>query len=215
MNGSTLTLGLVGLAALAGASRRGSMNAGRPLRVWVVPREVLAEAFREDDGRLNVVRVAGLAGRGLRMLDVQDILRDRIEDSGDEEGELDRLHRELSEVASFFDGMTFPLTVYRGILLSGRSQAKLLEEQVGEHWTPNRGIALRFARGEHDASERSRRKGDVPMLLTGQISSPGQIDWRQTFSLYLGYSVEHFPGGIDPQQQVYSSAVKLLKAQEV
>ena len=72
----------------------------------------------------------------------------------------------------------------------------------GHHW-------------QHDASERAKRAGDVPTLLTGQISSPLEVDWRDTFALYLGYSVEDFPGGIDPQEQIYSHKVTLLKTQEV
>ena len=219
MNGSTLTLGLTAaLAAGAALSRRGSPNSSsraKGLHVLVMPRDIFEEAFRDEDEDRNVIRVAGLPGRGLQMRDVQEILRDRIEDSGDEEAELDRLHRELGAVARFFDGLTFPLTVYRGVLLSGPAQAKLFRQKIGAHWTPNRQIALRFARGQHDASERAKRAGDVPTLLTGQISSPLEVNWRDTFALYLGYSVEDFPGGIDPQEQIYSHKVTLLKTQEV
>ena len=213
MNGSTLALGLVGALAGAAALRRGSLNT--KLRVSVVPREVFEEAFREEEGHLNVICVAGLPGRGLLMLDVQDMLRDRIEDSGDEEAVLDHLYGQLREVARFFDGLTFPLTVYRGVLLSGPAQTTLNRQQIGRHWTPSPHIALRFARGEHDASERQRRAGDVPTLLTGQISSPLKVDWRVTFAQYLGYSLEDFPGGVEPQEEIWSQNVSLVKAQEI
>lgn len=214
-NGAGLVLGLVGALSLAGAPRRGSPNDTQGVRVSVVPRDVFGEAFREGDEDRSVVRISGLAGRGLLMLDVQDILRDRIEDSGDEEGELDRMHRQLGEVARFFDGLTFPLKVYRGVLLSGAAQSALDRQKIGVHWTPNRQIAMRFARGQHDASERPRRSGDAPTLLTGQISSPLKVDWRDTFAHYLAYSVADFPGGIDPQEQIYTQSVTLLKTQTV
>jgi len=215
MNGAPLALGFAGLLVGASAlSRQGGRNASVTLRVDALSRDVLEESYREGIEDLIVVQVQGRR-QGLLMLDVQDILRDRIEDSGDEDGEIDRLHRELHEVANFFDGLIFPLTVYRGVLLSGPAQAKLDRKKLGDHWTPDREVALRFARGQHDGSDRSRKSGDVPVLLVGQILSPRDVDWRKTFALYFAYSVEFFHGGVDPERQIQSSAVSLIRAQEV
>lgn len=212
MNGAPLVFGLTAALAAAGAlSRRGSQNTPSGLQVSVLPRTAFRKAFRDEDGHVNVIQVSGLRGHGLMMLDVQDILNDRIEESGDEEAELDRLHRELVAAARFFDGLSFPLTVYRGVLLSGPAKSALRRQEIGSHWTPNREIALRFARGQHDASESSRRATDVPTLLTGQISSPLQVNWRTTFAFYLGYGLP----GVDPQEQIHSDKVSLLKTQEV
>jgi hypothetical protein len=101
---------------------------------------------------------------------------------------LDSVHRDLSTMASYFCDLSFPLAVYRGMLVHFDDRVRL----QGDSWTPNRAIAEAFAVGTHNASEvtlAGLQGRGRSVLLVGTLPSPAHVDWRQTLALFSDYSL--------------------------
>ena len=185
--------------------------------VRVIARSVLARAWRsyarardkdEDPVLLAHTALIGVAHdaareinprRALLLLDLYNWIDDHVGEEMDEEGltravatreVLDRVHRDLVDMADYFNDLSFPLSVYRGMLVATRDVVRL----QGASWTPNRAVAEGFATGSHDASEVTHAGlggNGRSVLLEGTIRSPLDVDWRQTLSLFHGYSLAY------------------------
>jgi hypothetical protein len=78
--------------------------------------------------------------------------------------------------------LRFPLTVYRGLRLKPDEETdfhRLGKGGEGDHWSRSRRAAIDFAKG----SSPSARKFGAPILVTGQIVSPDDVDWQSTVDL--------------------------------
>ena len=137
-----------------------------------------------------------------------------------EEAEADRLGRtdpagwvaermsiRLAATADFFTGLSFPLTVYRGLSLAEGDQPRLRDP--GWHWTPDRAIAESFAAGTHHASTKGPNR--QPILLRAVIESYNDVDWRESIQNYFRFSSE---GGPTAERQITIPS-GLVKAQVV
>lgn len=193
--------------------RETTVSAKAPFAVRVIARSVLtrtwgayarARAAGIDPIVLAHVPLVGVArgreiepGKALLLLDMYNWIDDHVEEDMEDNGlthaaatrgVLDLLHRDLVEVADYFNRLAFPLVVYRGMLVAPGTVVRA----QGMSWTPNRVIAEAFATGSHDASEVTHAglggRGRS-VLLTATVPSPAYVNWRDTFSLFHGYSL--------------------------
>lgn len=181
-----------------------------PLVVRTISRTALGTAWRAYDragSRAWEIPLVGVAdrrnpraidwSRAMLFTDMHDWVFEQVEEAMDEEGltraaatreVLGRLRGDLVDIADYFSDLSFPLAVYRGILVPVGGVVR----PQGESWTTNRTIAEMFATGSHDASEATHAglggRGRS-VLLTGTIASPASVDWRQTLALFRGYSL--------------------------
>ena len=131
------------------------------------------------DGRSSKCREAGDAMNLLReyirtLLTEADIHGTRVDMYFGTGGDSD-LYDELTS-------LRFPLTVYRGLRLKPGEEIdvrRLGGGGEGDHWSRSRRAAVDFAKG---FSSSARKFGD-PTLITGQIVSPGDVDWQSTVDL--------------------------------
>ena len=213
MNTALITLGLLGTAAVAGSlqtdgrtaqgARNGAADTHR-IQIQVIPLPALVTAWQKRKKNGTATPVFGIAQgasihpkEALLLEDVEDRVNDAIEEGIDEQGlsrkasteeVIDRLHADLSDMKTYFERLSFPLSVYRGLLVTPGTAVRA----QGESWTPNRAIAEAFANGAHDASEvtRAGMGGQGQSILLGAtIPSAADVDWRETFSLFLRYSL--------------------------
>ena len=87
-----------------------------------------------------------------------------------------------SDLYDELTSLRFPLTVYRGLRLKSGEEIdvrRLGSGGEGDHWSRSRRAAVDFAKG---FSSSARKFGD-PTLITGQIVSPGDVDWQSTVDL--------------------------------
>jgi hypothetical protein len=183
--------------------------------VHIVSLKELARIWRDREGGatgdlLAWVEVNLGAGPSYREGIPIDDLLDRMGDWAWGESDaiaVERCHEELVLLATHFNRLRFPLTVYRGLEVHPKTLVNMQES--GDHWTPNRAIALAFAEGRHQSSHRERTgdDGGEPVLLSGTISGPHAIRWRETFNGYFDYTVDHAGDPEVAEQQVATSLV--------
>jgi hypothetical protein len=184
--------------------------------VHVVSLRELATLWRNREGGASGALVAWVeialgAGPPYREgIPIDDVL-DRMSDWAWGESDaiaVERCHEELVLLAKHFNRLSFPLTVYRGLEVHPRTIVDV--QEPGDHWTPNRAVALAFATGRHQSSHRERTgdRGGEPVLLSGTISGPHAIRWRETFNGYFDYTVDHADDPEVAEQQVATSLVR-------
>jgi len=214
VNGRDLTLGIVAGLAVAGLARSAHGSRSVPL-VVPVDLETLKAIYlswRDGSGGFEkdacVFRVAGRPvlpfgymaqavedhGMWSESMNLHTARRDREEHwalTPYEKEELSSmLHPALLDAAGFFNALSFPLPVYRGLRNDGRDirGADIRLQDAGKHWTPNRVIAQRFASGRHYAAAQAQGDRITSAVLAGVIASPGDIDWVNTLVGYLQYT---------------------------
>lgn len=169
---------------------------------------------REDEASGNLVAWVEIslgAGSSYREgIPIDDVL-DRMRDWADGESDavaVERCHEDLVLLAKHFNRLRFPLTVYRGLQVNPKKIVDV--QEPGDHWTPNRAVAIAFAEGRHQASHRQRTGDDSgePVLLSGTISGPHAVRWRETFNGYFGYTVDNADDPEVAEQQVATSLVR-------
>ena len=210
MNGRDLTLGLVAGLAVAGLARsRGSRSVPLVAPVDLETLKAIYLSWRDGSGGFEkdacVFRVNGgpVLPFGQMSLAISDncTWHDLLGSArgSEEPGELTRyeqeelktrLHRALLDAADFFNALSFPLPVYRGLRNDGRDArgAGIRLQDAGKHWTPNRVIAQRFASGQHNAAAQAQGDRITSAVLAGVIASPEDIDWVNTLIGYLRYT---------------------------
>lgn len=94
-------------------------------------------------------------------------------------------HPKMVRLSETLNRLKFPLTVYRGLRL--RPGDNINPNRIHGHWTWNRKVAVRFAKGSNPSAQRFR--GD-PVLLEGVIRSPADIDWKSTIDLNIEFPNE-------------------------
>lgn len=119
----------------------------------------------------------------------------------------ERMNARLAATADFFAGLSFPLTVYRGLSLAEGDEPRL--KDPGWHWTPDRAIAESFAAGTHHASTRGPDR--QPILLRAVIESYNDVNWGESIQNYFRFSSE---GGPTAERQITIPS-DLVKAQVV
>ena len=87
--------------------------------------------------------------------------------------------------SDLFDELTslrFPLTVYRGLRLKPNEEidlGRLGAGGEGDHWSRSRRASINFAKGFSS----SARQWGKPVLVSGQVASPEDVDWQSTVDL--------------------------------
>lgn len=119
----------------------------------------------------------------------------------------ERMNTRLAATADFFAGLSFPLTVYRGLSLAEGDEPRL--KDPGWHWTPDRAIAASFAAGTHHASTKGPDR--QPILLRAVIESYNDVNWEESIQNYFRFSSE---GGPTAERQITIPS-DLVKAQVV
>lgn len=183
--------------------------------VHIVSLPDLARIWRDREGGATGDLVAWVevdlgAGPSYREGIPVDDLLDRMRDWAWGESDaiaVERCHEELVLLAKHFNRLRFPLTVYRGLEVYPKTIVDVQES--GDHWTPNRAVALAFAEGRHQSSHRERTgdDGGEPVLLSGTISGPHAVRWRETFNGYFDYTVDHAGDPEVAEEQVATSLV--------
>ena len=102
---------------------------------------------------------------------------------------------QVQAMADLFSSCVFPVQVYRGIrvpLFLSLTDAEVVA-RAGRHWTPVRGVARAFAEGQH---HQARWRHDVarPVMLSGRILEPKDVDWKASGSKYLVWSAPRMGG---------------------
>jgi hypothetical protein len=223
MNGSTLTLSLVGALAVGAAlGRRGSTNApARRVTLQIAtPQEIQAayEIERANKGNPPVVWPSFDSSIGLTLWD--DRFGSLVEmfwggiESFDPRSPLpfhkaEDLWERFSVLPAYFNRLRFPLRVYRGIRVPEGYSVKM--QGPGPHWTVNRQIARRFATGEHDAAD-SLDDDAEGVILEGVVERPEDVNWQRTLTDYLVYTSGH-EGDLDQaEEQINSTKVTRVSA---
>ena len=204
VNGTSLTLGLVGLAALAGASRRGgrgvpgrhgSRSARHPYRIievfspseWKNSRQIVNE-----NPALLRLEVEG-AQEQIRVTDLEQWMMDQREGEWTPRD----LHRAVVSFSKWITSLSFPLPLYRGLRTASTnlrmSKAGEIVDYEHDHWTTDLEVARGFAYGTHPASIRG--KPEVGVVLTGFRARPSRdtaylLDYWLRFSDNPSYRVE-------------------------
>ena len=186
MNGALVTLGLVGAVATVGALRPEGSRATTPL----------------DD--VNDVRSSNEAGaravRDRTLAQLPDGTRLSGKDRLDRYDDLDEsalgallftgtrgagAQRRLNRLRTWLEGFSFPQTVYRGVLLR---VGETLRPDPAWHWTTDRAVATRFARGSDTGRSSPARApaGHRAQVLQSQVLDPQEIDWVTSAYWFLG-----------------------------
>jgi len=187
MNGTTLTLGIVGALAAAGAlGRRGSFSWTRPNS------DSLVKALLEEDENFVIFSNPWV---NVTLWDLYEWSASYEQIS---EIQPDKVMNAMLAYESHFGKA--PTTVYRGLRLRPGSS---FSGSLGFYWTLSRDVAFLVARGEHNLVKQARAHG-VPqepgshgMVLIGQISDPSKIDWRDTMEKFFKFSLDHRTWAVD------------------
>ena len=173
-------------------SRAHDQNSSAGVRV--ISLDELTQEWREhqesaaSESDLPVLWSVHAPRDGLLMLDISGEILERIEGGYGEEYALQEVHEDLQKAAAFFNGLSFPVEVYRGVNVTQEDwfQQTLKSGDFGEHWSVSQGVAEAFAHGLHDYAE---SVDGQPAVLTGTIRSPRDVQWRSTFSKFLSFSL--------------------------
>lgn len=174
-------------------SRAQDQNSSASVRV--IPLDALTQEWQEHRERaasesdLPVLWSDHAPRDALLMLDISGDILDRIEGGYDEEDALQEVHEDLQKVAAFFNRLSFPVEVYRGVNVTQEDwfERTLKSGDFGAHWSVSQGVAEAFAHGLHEYAESVRGQ---PAVLTGTIRSPGDVQWRYTFAKFLKFSLD-------------------------
>jgi hypothetical protein len=115
-----------------------------------------------------------------------------------------RLHGDLAKFTEWVGTLQWPLTVYRGLHLREGEDYRHDHQEV-QSWSADEAVALRFIREGFELSP--EYKGQ---LLTGVVSSPGDVAWADTLYFYLTYSLSD-----TPEYEVVSTPPDIIRVQEV
>ena len=174
-------------------SRAQDQNSSASVRV--IPLDALTQEWQEHRERaasesdLPVLWSDHAPRDALLMLDISGDILDRIEGGYDEEDALQEVHEDLQKVAAFFNRLSFPVEVHRGVNVTQEDwfERTLKSGDFGAHWSVSQGVAEAFAHGLHEYAESVRGQ---PAVLTGTIRSPGDVQWRYTFAKFLKFSLD-------------------------
>ncbi len=209
MNGSALALSIVGALALAGAKRAaGSRAQATTVSVQVLTPAEIRAAY-PDHPETVIAWISGYPESGVQIRD--EVHGDMIETmlqmlDLDIRRPLPRsayakIWTRLSELNDYFSRLRFPLRVYRGMNVLGPHH----EGSHGFHWTVNRRIAENFATGEHESGAWGETR--TPVLLTGIIERPEDVNWHRTLTDYLVYTAGSLGQDDVAEQEVRSAKV--------
>ncbi len=208
------------------------------VKIDVASVETILMAGRKANSRtIATVRML----RGGRVVDDLEVGMDALQDYWEDEAEVyegcpedeaeslssEETRRRLLEASRYFEGLRFPLEVYRGLRVHRGGRVRLDERREAMSWTPDPKIATSFATGQHSAATREphRRKakggnGEKPgrssmrgVVLTGVIEEPYDIDWSHVLRMFLSYSsyplmdVERQVTTVDAQDGVHGVKV--------
>ena len=179
MNGRNLALGAAaGLAGLAVARRtaRGSRTVFEPVGTYtrVTPRSAEDETERV---RLGVVLIHGHTFSRHEL----------IEEANNDGIYVDDAY--IDAMTIVLNRLSFPLRVYRGLNVRKGETPDPQRARGGPWWTWNKKVARAFAKGMHNGSE---SRGGVPWMVSGTIASADDVNWSETMSQYVRFSL---PGG--------------------
>ena len=205
MNGRDLALASLATLAVAGlAARRGQGSGNAEERVMARPTLIPYADFKalvaDGDGSTPVLwdRNKG-PDDALALREVREVYPDLSYDDPGEDSYAWEIYRDLEKIAGIFDEVSFPLAVYRGILVP---RGEDVHDAHG-HWSMRKDIAVHFARGTHEASVPGRDGVQGrPVLLEGTIRRPNDVRWEQTFGGWLRYSQALDPR--EAEEQVYA-----------
>lgn len=102
---------------------------------------------------------------------------------------------QVQAMVDFFSSIVFPVRVYRGVrvpLFVDLTDADVVA-RAGRHWTPCVEVARAFAEGRHQQA-RWRHEAARPVLLSGRILEPKDVDWKASGSKYLVWSAPRMGG---------------------
>lgn len=105
------------------------------------------------------------------------------------------VHSQVQAMVDFFSSIVFPVRVYRGVrvpLFVDLTDADVVA-RAGRHWTPCVEVARAFAEGRHQQA-RWRHEAARPVLLSGRILEPKDVDWKASGSKYLVWSAPRMGG---------------------
>lgn len=172
---------------------QGMISSVAPIRVTLVSKDKLSRMLRDAmaGNRVNLpilcVREDPFAS--LTFLDVADEMLELVAQArlGGEPNPVgavvENVHRRLVDTQKFFDGMRFPIRVWRG--LNVKDAWFINMGDPGQSWTTTRAVAEAFATGAHAGAE---SHGGSPALLAGIVSRPQDVDWLDTLSKFYAYS---------------------------
>lgn len=168
--------------------------------IQIIPLEDFVEEWQENvesaasDSDLPVLWSKHAPRDSLMMLDVSGLISERFDPDTVDEDDLREIYDDLKETARFFNSITFPVKVYRGVNVVNeeRFQRTVAAGDFGEHWSTSPEIAEAFAHGLHDYSE---SVNGSPAVMTGVILSPKDVRWGSTFGKFMSFSISAPAGG--------------------
>jgi len=103
------------------------------------------------------------------------------------------LRQLVREAGDFFNGIRFPLRLYRGLLVRGGRGH--IRPDLGRHWSIDPAVAREFALGEHEGSGHQRIESDRPFVASMILDDPRHIDWWASVVNFIQYTAGR---GVDP-----------------
>lgn len=126
------------------------------------------------------------------------------------------VNNQVRNLVDFFESIRFPIKVYRGVRVPPFLNLDDVDivSRAGKHWTTARKVAQAFADGRHQQA-RWRHEAARPVLLSGRILEPRDVDWKASGSKYLMWSAprvgQERRDDTDREDELHSSRVADVK----
>lgn len=191
-DGTTLAIGAVaGLAGLA-LARAGSAAQSTKVSARLITPAVgsVAELYAPRSPLVEISVPGGPRTQILADAILTGIYKEQrhcpLYDSGGHDVDAERELKRLARFVEWVNTLSFPLTVYRGIGVSGGDEMDLRPDWA-QAWSERQDVALRFLRQAMRGKDRAGR------LLTGVVATPDEVDWASTLDLFLAWSLFEDP----------------------